>query len=371
MKRVIGNFILVFLSVAVTLGGLELILRMLYQRDSTKFSRAKLQSYYAEKICLAPPSFRKEGSARTEDPFLGFRFVPHAKLKASTATFTMDLQLDALGFRANEENFVGNEELLWFLGDSHTFTFVQEVEDAFPKVAEMRLNELAGEVRFRALLHGVVGWGTVNVSKLAHELEPSIDHRMAVLGFCVSNDVINNLWYKESEVWEPAVQDTATVSRIMNELAFPILYRSILMRQILRRLPLEYFLRYEIMVRDESLERTRRELSRLLEVVGEGQLVVVIIPLLSQVTDSWVAWFCNLEKINRTVISWCEENDVPCLDLLDHIKGNEEYFYTADNHFNIEGNHVVGKIIGDFLAQNTDILDLNEEKRSAVLTQDE
>jgi hypothetical protein len=357
MKKIFANIILMVISSLVMLGSAELVIRFLKRNETSAISTKWLEKYYGERICLIPPPIRKKGSSRIMDPFIGDRFVPFGTIKVSTSNYSLDITLDDLGFRSNTDNFKGNEELLWFLGDSHTFGMVQNLEDTFAKVVEIRLNELSGEIRFRALIHGAVGWGTVNINRLSYKLKPSIKYRMAILNFCVSNDVINNLYYKDRPVSQPAVPDTSNISRIMDEMGFPFLYRqSYLARFIWNRLPVDYFKRYRIMVRKESLERTQRELDRLLEVVGEGNLVVVIIPLLSQITDSWVARWCRLNEINQAVVSWCKENSVPCLDLIEYIKGHAEYYYPNDNHYTPKGNQEVGEIITNFLVQNTGIL---------------
>lgn len=243
-------------------------------------------------------------------------------------------------------------------GDSYTFGIVQRLEDTFPKVVEQRLNEVSSDVRFRALIHAIPGWGTVNVNRLVFDLESSIQYRMVILGFCVANDVINNLYYKESLVSEPAIPDSLNISRIMDEVGFPFLYReSYLARLIWNRTPIEKFLRYRVMRRNESLQRTRRELDRLLQVVGREKLMVVVIPPPTQVTDSWIEKWIHSERINQTVISWCQEQNVPCLELLDSIKGHRDYYYQVDKHFNPTGNHEIGRIVADFLIEDTKILD--------------
>jgi hypothetical protein len=336
----------------------EIILRLMNIEDVSQPSYKKLVKYYAECLRLKPTTIRKKDSVRISDPFLDYRFEPNATVKVRTPKIQLDVELDELGFRANHDGFSGNEENLWFLGDSLTFGFVQELNDVFPKVVENTLNERSGEIRFRALIHGVVGWSTVNVNRWVYRHGPSVKFRKAILGFCVSNDVIGNLWYKNKPASEPAVPRERAMLRLLGKDDLPFLYKqSHLARLLWNKSPERYFKRYKIMVRPESLARTRTELDRLLGVVGEGKLVVVIIPLLFQVTDSWVSNWFELDKINQMVVSWCEARHVPYIDLLEHIKGHREYFHPRDNHFNPEGNHAVGKIIADFLMEQTGILE--------------
>jgi len=110
------------------------------------------------------------------------------------------------------------------------------------------------------------------------------------------------------------------------------------------------------MVRKESLERTRRELDRLLGMIGEEKLVVVIIPPPIQITNSWIEKWIRSERINQMVISWCKAHDVPYIDLLDHMRGHMEYYHPEDKHYTSAGNNEVGRVIADFLVHNTGIL---------------
>jgi hypothetical protein len=83
------------------------------------------------------------------------------------------------------------------LGDSFTFGDAVEAEEAWPARLETRLNRGGSVSRWQVINAGVPGHGTGQQLLLAEMLEDRLQPDVAVLGFTVVNDLLDNLCVDE------------------------------------------------------------------------------------------------------------------------------------------------------------------------------
>ena len=84
------------------------------------------------------------------------------------------------------------------LGDSFTFGDAVEADEAWPARLEARLNRAGLASRWQVVNAGVPGHGTGQQLLLARLLEDRVGPDVAVLGFTVVNDVLDNLCVEEA-----------------------------------------------------------------------------------------------------------------------------------------------------------------------------
>jgi len=140
-------------------------------------------------------AFESSSTFRTlfmDDPQVGVRLRPNARIRYSTVEFTTDIVVNAQGVRDDEpiEAKVPGERRVLVLGDSIVLSVQVAQAQTFCEVLERQLNEQGGGPRWRVINGGVQGYGPVDYwlffDKVAAQLEPDIVLVMAYVG----NDAI-------------------------------------------------------------------------------------------------------------------------------------------------------------------------------------
>ena len=127
-----------------------------------------------------------------DDPDVGIRLRPGARIRYSTVEFTTDIAINAQGVRDDEP--IGpkapNERRIVVLGDSLVFSVQVQAAQTFCKLLEQQLNASGGPYRWRVINAGVQGYGPVDdwffFDKVAAAFQPDI---VLVTAF-VGNDAI-------------------------------------------------------------------------------------------------------------------------------------------------------------------------------------
>jgi lysophospholipase L1-like esterase len=127
-----------------------------------------------------------------EDPDVGIRLRPGARLRYTTVEFTTDIAINAQGVRDDEP--IGpkapDERRIVILGDSLVLSVQVPFEETFGELLERRLNAAGGSVRWRVINAGVQGYGPVDewffFDRVASAFEPDI----VVVAPFVGNDAI-------------------------------------------------------------------------------------------------------------------------------------------------------------------------------------
>jgi len=139
-------------------------------------------------------SFESSSAFRSlfmDDPQVGVRLRPNARIEYSTVEFTTEININDQGVR--DEEPIGpklpGERRIVVLGDSQVLSVQVSAAQTFCEVLERQLNEAGGE-RWRVINAGVQGYGPVDYwlffDKVAASFEPDIVLVVAYVG----NDAI-------------------------------------------------------------------------------------------------------------------------------------------------------------------------------------
>lgn len=115
-----------------------------------------------------------------EDPVIGFRLKPNARVRFTTPEFDTNIAVNAAGLRDSEE--LGpkppNEKRIVILGDSIVLSVQVPFEQTFGELLEARLNQAGGPHRYRVINAGIQGFGPVHelqyFKRIAAEVAPDV-----------------------------------------------------------------------------------------------------------------------------------------------------------------------------------------------------
>ncbi len=140
-------------------------------------------------------SFESSSAFRSlfmDDPEVGVRLRPNARIQYSTVEFTTEIRINAQGVRDDEPigPKAAGERRIVVLGDSQVLSVQVSSAQTFCEVLERQLNEEAGGTHWRVINGGVQGYGPVDYwlffDKVAARFEPDIVLVVAYVG----NDAI-------------------------------------------------------------------------------------------------------------------------------------------------------------------------------------
>lgn len=124
------------------------------------------------------------------DPVIGYRLKPGARVRFSTAEFDTDIAINATGIRDDEE--VGpkpaNERRILILGDSLVLSVQVPFRQTFGELLEQRLNASSASIRYRVINGGVQGYGPVQELLFFRSILPAVRPDVVVAVLFVGND---------------------------------------------------------------------------------------------------------------------------------------------------------------------------------------
>lgn len=126
----------------------------------------------------------------TGDPATGYRLMPGARIRFTTAEFDTDIRINHAGVRDDEE--IGpkpaGERRIVILGDSLVLSVQVPFEQTFGELLERRLNAAPSPYRYRVINAGVQGYGPVEellfFRNVARRFEPDV----VIMALFVGND---------------------------------------------------------------------------------------------------------------------------------------------------------------------------------------
>ena len=165
------NFLLVLLSVGITLGGFEVGLRVLLPQKLYRFPRGLFRN----------------------DPDLVFALNPGFSGTLSNPEYTTHVRIDSLGLRGPDPGPKARGEVrVLGVGDSFVSAFNVEEEKTFLSVAKTELRRLLPRTPVEVINAGTPNYGTWHELRLLRRLAPRLEPDTAVLCVYVGNDLENN-----------------------------------------------------------------------------------------------------------------------------------------------------------------------------------
>jgi lysophospholipase L1-like esterase len=136
----------------------------------------------------AAPSFQ---GLFEEDPVLGYRLKPGARIRFATDEFDTEIRINSAGVRDDEEigEKAPDERRILILGDSLVLSVQVPFRQTFGELLERRLNSRGSPIRYRVINGGVQGYGPVQELLFLRSLIPVIKPDLIVETLFVGNDI--------------------------------------------------------------------------------------------------------------------------------------------------------------------------------------
>lgn len=128
-----------------------------------------------------------------QDPAVGYRLKPGARVRFRTADFDTDISINSSGTRDREiEPKAVDEIRIVVLGDSLVLAVQVEQEETFTAVLEKRLNahRAPGEARYRVINAGIQGYGPVEELAFFEHIASRFEADVVLVCVFVGNDAM-------------------------------------------------------------------------------------------------------------------------------------------------------------------------------------
>lgn len=135
----------------------------------------------------AAPSFQ---GLFEDDPEVGYRLKPHARVHFATSEFAADIAINGTGVRDDDElgPKPANERRIVLLGDSLVLSVQVDFAQTFGELLEAQLNADGEPWHYRVINAGVQGYGPVEEALLFDELAGTLDPDLVIQVLFVGND---------------------------------------------------------------------------------------------------------------------------------------------------------------------------------------
>ncbi len=135
----------------------------------------------------AAPSFQ---GLFADDPAIGYRLKPGARLRFTTAEFDTDISINRAGVRDDDDinTKAENERRILLIGDSLVLAVQVPFQQTFGELLERRLNAAASPYTYRVINAGVQGYGPVEELLLFRALGRQVQPDIVVETLFVGND---------------------------------------------------------------------------------------------------------------------------------------------------------------------------------------
>jgi lysophospholipase L1-like esterase len=126
----------------------------------------------------------------TNDPIVGYRLKPGARLRFATVEFDTEIAINSTGVRDDEE--IGpkgpDERRILILGDSLVLSLQVPFRQTFGELLEQRLNSKPSRYQYRVINGGVQGYGPVQELLFFRAIAPIVQPDVVVETIFVGND---------------------------------------------------------------------------------------------------------------------------------------------------------------------------------------
>lgn len=347
-----------------------------------------LRLFYPQALLHDPDAFMP-------DPDLEARLKPGFTDRVVTTEFASTWRINEDGYRGPRAGERGPAAFrIAALGDSFTFGYGVEEEDAWPRRLEATLDEgRSPSARVEVANLGVGGYGTFHEVAWLERVEQKVRPDLAVVEFYVGNDPADNARFAQrgaqrngvavSTELDPGAGRVETIKRWMgSRLHLFALVSSradeLLVRLGARRLvypfEMEVLLKRPPPVVDIAWRATDDALRRLAELSRRRglKILVAVIPMRHQVSE--MAWQRLLRHYGGPsaapgfdrdgpqgiVRALCEREGLPLFDLMAGFReeaarlgvDGREFYWSRDQHFNGRGHALAARLIAERLTRD-------------------
>jgi len=356
-----ANLLLVAASVLVTLGSLEIALRL--------FLPQKLYRY-------------PQGLFR-EDPDLVFTLTPGYHARFRNPEYTTDIRINSLGLRGTEVGVKDPGTLrILGLGDSFTSALNVQEEQTFLAASEAYMQKALDGRRIEVINAGIPNQGTWHELRMLRRLLPGLQPDAIVLSVYLGNDLFDNLHPLDTVVRNGFLEYRTHRRSVLPyqvrtwlqrySMSYVFLWNTMDRMKHLLELggsdPLDPFRSIVSLQPNPSVEEGYRVSHELLRQIrdcsaGAGKpLLVVLIPAEMQTQPSRFIALARAEGLDPSAYDltlpsrrWTEmavELGLPVLDLMPVFRAHASgpsLWMSLDGHLTPLGNRLTGEAIGSAL----------------------
>ena len=126
----------------------------------------------------------------TNDPSIGYRLKPGARIRFATAEFDTEIAINSSGVRDDEEigEKAPDERRILILGDSLVLSVQVPFRQTFGELLEQHLNSRASRVHYRVINGGVQGYGPVQELLFFRSILPVVKPDLVIETLFGGND---------------------------------------------------------------------------------------------------------------------------------------------------------------------------------------
>lgn len=269
-----------------------------------------------------------------------------------------------IGFRdrpvqVDKSQIVGNLYRIMFVGDSMVMGLGVEDYEALPRQLENELNPKeykAGVNYFEVLNLGLWGYGTTQYELVVKEFDNKLDPDLIIVGI-FTNDHLEAAYNERNRtyIFFKSLPDTMVPYRLNDYLKkHSYLYLFLLTKYNNLVEPLNSEVEYSLALEDEGWEISAASLARIDKITGSKTPVLVVrIPNINEVYSRADDRYIKSRKKLTEIMATTTMGYLDILELLQDYPNKEELFIGGvDNHFSVQGNKFVAKLIADYLRDN-------------------
>ncbi len=255
------------------------------------------------------------------------------------------MSTNSLGLRSDREisfQVPENTKRILCLGDSYTFGFGVGNQETYPFYLEKKLNEESGSSHRYQVINAGFANGVATDAQYLYLKEQGIKFSpdVVTLGFCIANDFLdmaNNEWLlgQNGELEKISNARSGKIPGFIKRTAIYVALKSHFLEKKVEK-------KKGVLISAEMMNRAKSLLIQM-HTFGKKKRIKFVLILIPPVKLLNKDKEINDEKIKQELVSFCQENKIPYIDLTNNM--NLSHIFHERVHFNKEGNHLVADAI--------------------------
>jgi lysophospholipase L1-like esterase len=297
------------------------------------------------------------------DSELLFKMRPHVDFVADHPDYHVrvktNLNLPDIGFRGGS---IGGTAWAAAVGDSFTFGVGVDHEDTW-------VYRLAQLLQREVVNLGIPAQGPPQYTRVLKRYALSLHPRVVFYGFYFNDLDAANRFYRTKRTLIPVsryLRQYSVLYNLINESRTssaeePTTLRGDGVEMELGAAALQRTLERQNRNFEQRWKLTVKELDEAVRASKEANVQLVMLYLPSRWEVYWeliksqnrLPDSLDIDRLRRTVVEYCGERNIPCLDLTQALKREaqegKQLYFRSDGHWNKEGNRIVAETLQNFL----------------------
>ncbi len=344
MNKTLANLVLIFISLAITLVMVEIILRFV---PLPMLDRIRANQNVSQQIDEVHPK-----GLYVLHPEIGWTLSPGFAGNFKKDDFNIQVKANSKGHRDKDYGIkVAGVHRILGLGDSFAFGWGVENESGFLKQMEEQINTGLSLDRYEIINGGIPGFGTYEALQFLKSIGVGYHPDLVLVAFYEGNDYKNNIEAPRQRIIRDGF--LSEVKKENSKLQDFLIKKSVLyafLHKAFENLSQKRIFRV-------GLERTKQYLLEMKSVLGDAPLVFVLIPdqdpefydrhSMLRKYDRWIMG-TDLFSARKELELFCRENGIYFYQLSPKFENNTAYIL-KDTHLNEEGHEAASLEIIQYL----------------------